>query len=262
MQDRYVGDVGDFAKYALLRRIAGQPRERAITLGVVWCSFPDETHNNDGGHISYLDKIEYEALDDSLLFALRKIVRSGQRRISAVTEGSVLPKGTAFWNASLSALKALRLSRADRIQHRGNQLHRCLRTTAGRDLIFFDPDNGIQVASIPKHHPKSGKYIYWDELMPFWDREQVLLIYHHLNRTMSAGRQVGALRERFQTALHNAIALPLVFRRGSCRTFWLIYRQSDLGTELERRVCDFVNSGWSRHFRPLGWPDDDQIAMR
>jgi hypothetical protein len=52
MQDRYVGDVGDFAKYALLRRLCGQPGERAIRLGVVWCLFPDESLTNDGRHIS------------------------------------------------------------------------------------------------------------------------------------------------------------------------------------------------------------------
>src|SRR5690348_3816657 len=53
MQDRYVGDVGDFAKYGLLRRLTGRAGERKVRLGVVWCLFPDEAHNNDGRHISY-----------------------------------------------------------------------------------------------------------------------------------------------------------------------------------------------------------------
>ena len=59
MQNRYVGDVGDFAKYALLRRLAGSLEERPIRLGIVWCLYPDESHNSDGSHVSYLRRPEF-----------------------------------------------------------------------------------------------------------------------------------------------------------------------------------------------------------
>src|SRR5262245_49168756 len=59
MQDRYVGDVGDYAKYALLKALAGDPSSTKIRLGVVWCRFPDESHNQDGKHIAYLEKDEW-----------------------------------------------------------------------------------------------------------------------------------------------------------------------------------------------------------
>src|SRR5271155_819738 len=44
MQDRYVGDVGDFGKYALLRALAGVPGPITVRLAIVWCRFPDESH--------------------------------------------------------------------------------------------------------------------------------------------------------------------------------------------------------------------------
>ena len=47
MQDRYVGDVGDFGKYGLLRALCGGD----LTLGVVWYLYPDEEANNDGDDI-------------------------------------------------------------------------------------------------------------------------------------------------------------------------------------------------------------------
>ena len=50
MQNRYVGDIGDYFKYGMLRRLAKGRR-----LGVMWYLFPNEDHNNDGGHLSYLD---------------------------------------------------------------------------------------------------------------------------------------------------------------------------------------------------------------
>src|SRR5829696_4979011 len=49
MQDRYVGDVGDFGKYGLLRTLGA-----GLSLGVVWYLVPNESHNADGKHTSYL----------------------------------------------------------------------------------------------------------------------------------------------------------------------------------------------------------------
>jgi hypothetical protein len=262
MQDRYVGDVGDFAKYGLLRRLAGAGNEQLIRLAVVWCLFPDETHNNDGRHVSYLRRRDFEGLDDTLLAALQKIIASGERCISAVSRGGLFPVGTVFCDAVVSAPAASRPSPNDRLQYRAAWLGRCVAATEKSDLVFFDPDNGLEVASVPKHHPSAGKYIYWDELARFWRRGDALLVYHHINRTMPAARQVSDLRSRFQETLEGAIALPLVFRRGSCRIFWLVYRSSVLGMEIERRARDFLSAGWSRHFRPVGWPGQDQIVMR
>ena len=56
MQDRYFGDVGDFGKYGLLRVLSGFWAEPRLKLGVVWYLFPNETHNADGGLISYLQR--------------------------------------------------------------------------------------------------------------------------------------------------------------------------------------------------------------
>jgi hypothetical protein len=258
MQDRYVGDVGDFAKYGLLRRLIGRQGEREICLGVVWCLFPDEGHNNDGRHVSYLRKPEFEALDEVLLAALRKIIASRNRHVSAVSSSGLFPDGTVFYDSTAAAPS---LSRSDRIKHRKDWVDRSFRITEKCALVFFDPDNGVETASVPKHHPNAGKYIFWDELMPFWHRGQALLVYHHLNRTKPAARQVSDLSKRFRAEFDGASVLPLVFRRGSSRVFCLVYRASAVGAELERRANDFLGSGWSRHFRPADWLDGEQAVM-
>ena len=51
MQNRYVGDIGDYLKLGILRALS--PKYR---LGVAWWIYPDETHNADGQHIGYLDR--------------------------------------------------------------------------------------------------------------------------------------------------------------------------------------------------------------
>ena len=57
MQDQYVGDIGDFGKYGLLRYLTGMrdddASEDALRLGVAWYLFPDGG-NNDGKFTDYL----------------------------------------------------------------------------------------------------------------------------------------------------------------------------------------------------------------
>lgn len=257
MQNRYVGDVGDFGKYALLRRLSGMLNEIKIRVGIVWCLYPNENHNSDGGYISYLDAPHFYYLDPDLLTALRNIVTKGDRGITSVLSTGILPSGTVSCAELVTVNIADRVSVKERILYRAAWLERCVEQTGGCDLIFFDPDNGIETASVPKHHPRAGKYIYWNELDPFWRRGNTLLIYHHLNRTVSTAQQVKALKLRFASKFDDAAIVPLIFRRGSSRVFWLVHHFDDLGRELERRAADLLNSGWSRHFRPFGWPGND-----
>jgi len=75
MQHRYFGDVGDFGKYGLLRVLSGLGADPGLKLGVVWYLFPDETHNADGKHISYLQRNDpfYRECDEELYDRLRII---------------------------------------------------------------------------------------------------------------------------------------------------------------------------------------------
>jgi hypothetical protein len=262
MQDRYVGDVGDFAKYALLRALAGAPSPTPIRLAVVWCWFPDESHNNDGRHVSYLRSSEFAKLDSELHKVLNDIVKSGRRSVSAIASSGTLPLETVFYDAPVSLPNSIALTSKDRARNRRAWLDACLKSTADCDLVFFDPDNGLEVASVPKHHTKAGKYIYWSELARFWQRGNALLIYHHSNRTISAAKQVEVLTLRFAMELKGASIIPIVFRRGSCRVFWLVHNGGTLGNELESRAADLLDGGWSQHFRPFGWPSNDQASTR
>lgn len=260
MQNRYVGDVGDYGKYALLRHLCVPETAPSLKLAIIWCLFPDEAANNDGRHISYLRDPEFAKLDPNLHAALNSIVSSGRRHISAISEFGCLPRSTVFVAEPVSTGREVSAGRTERIRQRGAWFHECFRQTENCDLVFFDPDNGLEAASVPKHHPKAGKYIYWDELVPFWNRGHTLLIYHHLNRTTSAAQQVQLLELRFATAFDRAAIVPLVFRRGSSRVFWLVHRADALGYGLVRRAAALLDTGWSRHFRPFGWPSRAQAS--
>jgi hypothetical protein len=52
----------------------------------------------------------------------------------------------------------------------------------GADLVFFDPDNGLEVASKRKGQVNSSKYLYRDEVEATYRAKHSVLIYQHFPR--------------------------------------------------------------------------------
>ena len=50
---------------------------------------------------------------------------------------------------------------------------------AEADLVFFDPDNGLEVPSVPRGRKNSSKYVYYDEVEAFFRIGKSVLIYQH-----------------------------------------------------------------------------------
>jgi hypothetical protein len=87
MQNRYVGDIGDYLKLGILRALSP-----GYHVGIAWWLYPDETHNRDGRHIDYLNRPErWRHFDPDLFDALAKVVSSGQRDVQALEAANLLP---------------------------------------------------------------------------------------------------------------------------------------------------------------------------
>ena len=55
MQNRYLGDVGQFLKVGLLRwLVSPSPYGQGYQLGVIWFQEPSGLHRIDGDHLAYL----------------------------------------------------------------------------------------------------------------------------------------------------------------------------------------------------------------
>jgi hypothetical protein len=57
-----------------------------------------------------------------------------------------------------------------------------IKAASDADLVFLDPDNGIEVPSRPMGSKGSSKYVFWDELQSLWATGCSLLIYQHWRR--------------------------------------------------------------------------------
>ncbi len=117
MQDAYVGDVGDFGKYGLLRALcARDPHGEALRLGVLWyrCGGASGEGPGDGSHTDYIFSPYEEQLlqqcDPALWETMRELV-STARTISGLEASSALPTGTAFFNLELSFAETPRAKR-------------------------------------------------------------------------------------------------------------------------------------------------------
>lgn len=170
MQDRYTGDIGDFVKLALLRVL-----KPGRTLGVAWWLYPDETHNGDGRHVSYLQQpAKWRDLDPHLFEGLARIVESGARKVSAL-HGASLLADTIFYDRVIPDGATPALRRANREEWFGdlkNHLSSC-------DLVFLDPDNGLKAAGFSLGARAAGKSVGLAQLAGLSCPGRTLIVYHH-----------------------------------------------------------------------------------
>ena len=241
MQNRYVGDIGDYFKYAILRHI-GKRRK----LGVAWYLFPDENGNNDGRYIEYLhQKEKYRWFDKELFDNMKNIVFYGDRNIKSIEDGGILGD-CIFHNKEINFIcKGLGMECENpetpipphrwkcRDDWRKKWFSSVLETLKDCDIVFADPDNGIARQDKFKGSRKRfGKSISEEEV----DRissGRCSIIYHHNTRFKGGHiKEVEYWMDRIKGR-----NMALRFKRLSPRTFFIINPDK----EIEKLVFEFAN---------------------
>src|SRR5215203_5694975 len=212
---------GTSAKYGLLRALCAEEptwgtRTYDLSLGVVWYLVPDEEGTADGGHVGWTNQAtstirRYMPCDPELYHALLRMLRDGDRSVRAVRERRVLPEGTVFYEEVLSFAgmpSVGRVAKERRLERREAWAWDALAATRGCDVVFPDPDNGLEPrAGVPRHRLTGPKYAYFDELAPYLDRGQSLVVYHHLHRSLAHESQVRDRLSQLEERLGPAFAL-------------------------------------------------------
>ncbi len=252
MQDRYTGDVGDFGKYGLLRRLRGDGADR-LRLGVLWYRTGDEIVSadpvNDGKHVAYLrpkNERSFRPCDPLLYDGLREIVNRRDRRVGAVAQSGLLGHDTRFHDAYVPGPAADVFGEA-RAAPRRRWADDAGRAVEGCDLVFLDPDNGLEAGKMPITRAKAPKYAYLEEVEALFGRGQSLVIYHHLGRHGTHAEQIDHWRDCLRRRLAPAGIFALRFRRGTARAFFVL-ATADRADLLRQRADALLESAWGKHF--------------
>ena len=254
MQDGYVGDIGDFSKYGLLRYlcgITGPPTNNPLRLGVVWyLNRPTKSDikktKTDGSKIQYLndDNIgheRYRHCDKDLYDTLRRIVKSKNRSVIAIHCERVLHG--AQYHSQLLPPPANNVKRNPRWVHyqedRTQWLINGLRKMADTDLVFLDPDNGIRADDV------SPKHVSIAELRRFREKGKSLVVYHHWSREYKAEVQIECMARCLSDNLVlDCIPQVMRWQGTSGRVYFIIPASQDHRERINQRLESFRKTGW------------------
>lgn len=169
MKNQYFGDINDYKKYSLLRHLGGNGRIKTV---VCWVMTEDDS-GNDGRRIKYLEQPEtWQKYDPIVYEHLRKsVLDKGIRDVNTIERANVL-KNCRFYDEIIQ----------DDMRQRDQYFNRFFKFAEGADLVFFDPDNGLEVKSVPRGKKKSSKYIYWSEVEASYKSGHSILLYQHFPR--------------------------------------------------------------------------------
>jgi hypothetical protein len=231
MKNQYFGDINDYRKYALLRLLTNHGE---IKTAVCWMLTPDDGRG-DGGFVGYLeDGAKWRHLDAPLFDRLRELVlRQNLRDVRGAETSTILP-ACRFAPGFLP----------DDPDGRARYFDAFVDLARGCELVFFDPDNGIEVKSKPYGRKDSSKFLYWREIERLWSGGHSLLIYQHFPHVKRGPYIEGKACELTE----RTDAPELISFRTSHVVFFLVLQRNRL--DYFRQRSEEVEAGeWSREIR-------------
>jgi hypothetical protein len=151
MKNQYFGDVNDYRKYGLIRSLT----DHGTLSSLICWMLTEDNDRPDGGKVDYLLKPDsWRGYDEELFDVIREAVVVDGNRNVRVAKGKDIITGADYFSDLLE----------DNRSDRGKYFASCLKKGIGKELYFFDPDNGMEVNSVPIGRKDSSKYLYWQDL--------------------------------------------------------------------------------------------------
>lgn len=225
MQERYLGDAHDFVKYALLRHIHRTGKWR---LGVNWylanTEEVDAADNNDGEKRHHLKGGRWETLDCDLLGQIAPFDERTHRRLGNLERSRILPSDTVYFSEVLTT--------RDRAAW-NNRAHATLKPA---DLVFMDPDNGLEVPSMTRR--SAPKYAMCSEVAEYYHAGKMVLLIQFARQCDPVQRAID-VRHRLCAVLGGAATLPVIRARVAPNILFLSFARPHSGIELREVVSSF-----------------------
>lgn len=178
MKDKYFGDKHDFRKYVLLSFLQ---ECTGYTIAINWMRTKIETKPNaDGNKRNYGQWCKNNERIYRIL--QQPEVQDDSRSLDDFQKLNILPDDTLLWSTYVPDINSV-ASKKIKLKALREEWHmEFLSFSKNANMIFFDPDNGIEVKSASKGTKESYKYVYCDEIKDVFLRGQDVLIYQHKPR--------------------------------------------------------------------------------
>jgi hypothetical protein len=238
VRNNFVNDIGDYAKYALLRALCGSS-PKGTRLGVIWYLTDHPERNGDGRKRIHLSMDGWENLDPGLLTAMRLIEGTlsspDDLNVGLIEDSSILPGGTAYFS---EAVPHAQTTPQQRVSERAAWFERARIAVADCNLVFLDPDNGLEVRSVPVTSPLASKYATVSEIAALLENGTGVVLYQHGSRTPWPEQ-----RERTRAQITSGTSLPLTVRT---LRFGAYGARAFFCVTPSQRLTDAVNVGLDR----------------
>jgi len=192
MKEQYIGDVKDYFKYSLVEFLSKVYDKKVL---FAWMLTPPDG-TTQGNDVNYLNNPKkYAGYNPKLYKELQKMIFENRQKSLESIEKILENEDYFFFNDELP------IDKEDRRKYFSKLDGLTINNKIG--LVFFDPDNGIEVKSFPKGTRKSNKYIYWDEIENFWFKGRDMLIFQYIpsKMPMSHGEYVVKIFENCKSNL-------------------------------------------------------------
>ena len=234
MKNQYAGDVGDYTKLGILRGL----ENAGFSIGLNWYLTLDEPEHSktftDGKHTKFLE-CDCDTPDIDLYCALQKIGLSNNRTVARL-ERAKLFENTLFWNKMLEG------------KSRDKWHLEALKKLGKQDVIFLDPDNGLEVKSTNPYSKNGNKYTTYKEAADYYIQGATVIIYNHRDRKPENEYLKRFYRFKDMEETKNAKIFYLRASRYSVRDYLFLVQERHF-SDLERAVDNFLATEWCRYLK-------------
>lgn len=233
MKNQYVGDIGDFGKYSMLRAFV----DAGVKVGVNWY-LTENDGSNDGKFTDYLNKGKMRRYCPEVFDTLIGIADKKDKSVTDIEDSGILP-GVHFYSEILKPEG----TPGDREQERSCWFQESMHELADTELIFMDPDNGLLESDDPT---KLGgeKYVLPSEVESYFIEGHNVVYYCHKGRRPY--EQWEAHKSLMFERIKDAKPAILTYHKGSQRSYIFLIHEKDFVKY--RKIIDRLLSGWYKIF--------------
>ena len=236
MKNQYVGDIGDYGKYSLLRAFSNA----GVKIGINWY-LTDRDKTNDGKFTRYLEKPEKYGMYDPFVFQKLKDVASEEdKSVQDIQATGILPGAVYYPNSLHPQGKP-----ADRKDQRLSWFANSLPVLNDAELIFLDPDNGLLLCNDPAKRG-AEKYALPDEIINYYETDHNVVYYCHKGRRRQ--EQWIAYKRRMFDLVPSARPIILTYHKGTQRSNVFLIHDKDYAHY--QRIVSIVVNQWAPIFEP------------